>query len=346
MGEIVTLFENAFEDHKFDGSHRLRHDLDANGYSILNPLGIGDVDGKAIRFCITEAEVIAACEDADVRLVYILQKDVVPTSYTFSATIAPTSNKKIIGLGDVQLDWDGAANGFMFLNNTGDDISIKNVYWAKTGNNYLPLHVRHRFLMEECRGIWTGNYIYTVGNDATYRNNHMTTGIYLGSGVGAIIDGGSYGVIRIVNTQTAINNIKLTENYIFIDNTAFGSSRLINISNSYLAPTTGGVGCIYIAYISGTPADLSALKVSNCYMKPNNDTLPCVYVSDNANNSSSNVIFENNTFDVCSDVYEIANGTHTDWVLANNRYLSYTGDIINNSGTLLGWDLSQDGAYE
>ena len=149
MGNVVN-FENAFWDHLFSGAHR-RITLAASG--------------KAIAIADTAAKITSYCESADYPIVIIPDKG---SAYSISATIAPVSDKLIIGAGDAELDWGGAAGGYMFNNAAAGNIIYDNLHFKKTGNDYKPMALRaganQSDMLHQCLIEDTGDDVEILGN--------------------------------------------------------------------------------------------------------------------------------------------------------------------------------------
>lgn len=165
----VVNFENAFKDHKFDGSHRLQTDFDANGHLFKNLAGFGGSAGKAVRIVSTYAELKAACEDANVHTVLCL-----PGTYSGSTQIARTAHTYIIGIGTVIIDWTGVVDGALFASGVSY-CSVENISFK--GTNRVQVYLSSQGLISNCRVSGTDYYVIWHANGNLCRMDNVVGGM-------------------------------------------------------------------------------------------------------------------------------------------------------------------------
>lgn len=205
--------------------------------SIKNIPGYGGSAGKAVRIVSTYAELKAACEDSSVRRVECEQ-----AIYTGDTAIAITSYKYVLGLGHVQLDWNGITNGYIF-GTAGDHILFENLHFLVGGNTYRPFQ-------------FTGSSGYITLKNVT--TDYQANGIYLFGSHIKFID------CPAIGNTTYLQNAAITDVYAvrttFERPLYFYQGSLMHIEHCVFDQSAGKLG--YLVFSVG--GSLRDVHVDHC----------------------------------------------------------------------------------
>lgn len=291
--------------------------------------GLGGADGKAIRVCATEAEIKAACEDASVYWVLIL-----PGTYTFDAVIEPTSYTWIIGLGQVQMDWDGAAWGKLFYNTSATNVLIRNITFNRTGNIYYCIVLQTRWHIINCHTN-DDNCHFLIGaayNDTDMVLEHCTIagGSYINGRRILLLNCDVQRILEFVVTKETrlVGCTFRLASIVYIKAETTFSNRDI-VFEACVFETSSYVPFYFMNPSAGAKT-IRNVKCLGCTFEPPNNTLDCVAVEDDADLTVEDVSFSHCTFRDYNNCYTIpANPTASRWRFDNNTYIDEMGTTYN-----------------
>lgn len=288
-----------------------------NDSDITNKKYVDDHSGHGtIAYCNTEAEIIAAVADSDVGTIFIE-----PGDYgEFTATLTPTSRKRIIGIGFPRLALKSTDTYLFTL--SGNDIVLEGLEFNDL-NSYDHYAVRNqgdRNIIKDCH--FQGNTVYGIRNDddtLMIINCKIGSYIYAYAAINMINCNMSSRILmygaggtRITNCTLQAITIQQHSGYdydydMFISNTSFYNSGY----------------CIFFNPIS-TNADITNIRFDNCqFTCPSGE---CIEVENSANwIEISNICFSNCIFKDSTDAFQIgANAVVSNWTFIGNHYDNIT----------------------
>lgn len=330
----VVNFENAFQEHLFDGRHSNLKDLP----------GFGGSAGKAISLCSTVAEIKAACEDSGVYWVLILEG-----SYDFADAdmpIAVTSYTNVIGLGHVQLDMTDASSwqDVIFYNTSAAHVILENLHFIKAGNSYSPCYPDDNWILRDIKADDTGGRIRYDGDDILI--DHCDIACIFDPKSSAVLSKDIIVQNSIFRKYTYISGS--IEGFTFKNNRIIGAAGYLILVNS----TAAGIRDVVIDKntFEGASAHNILFNVSGTriteHIRITNNTCNAgnwFIRADDATLTVNDVLIAHNTIrDMSSGIY-LSAGTQNRWRFVANIYESITTKYNFLGGTQNNFIYSMDG---
>jgi len=311
---LPVEFHNPYVEHLITGRHKNLVDLP----------GFGGASGKAVCLVSTYAELKAACEDAAVGRVYCLEG-----TFTGGTTIAPTSYTHIIGIGHVQLDWNGAAAGFMFDNTSATNIHFENLHFVKTGNAYYirivsesgfrscsfdgyaqprlgNVYTDCRMYMEDCFVDGIYGSLCIVGYVINFRGCHIVSKVLVFDAVDVTFEACRFDSYNCV--------------YVHASNTYHNSDLRLKFIGCYWLYV---YNALYFEIIS--EATVGNVKLIGCTLDAISSAYDLIIVRDHASLTVNDVSCSHCIFRGAGNAYTIgANATVARWRFDNNHYPGVT----------------------
>lgn len=329
LGDEIMVGDSRLAE---DDANRLCRFYSANknppdAYDDLLIMFSGSDDVKVAH---TAAQVTAYCEDSNVSFVFIL-----PSSYSFSATIAHTSDKKIVGLGDVQLDWAGAAGGYMFNNASAGNVMYEGLHFVKTGNAYKPVALRagtvHSDVMRHCLVEDTGDDLEVLSNYVTIEHCEIYTSLLIDNNASFVTVTRCYFEDPVLIKDCMVNYFNMCNfrDTVTIYKGSGYTSTYTLLTFSACDFVTGDPSVKFDLDGAGA-ATIKVVKFMGCLFWTTND---CVQVANEADLTVDDVLYQGCYFNAATDAYEILNGTQNRWRFVANQYESITNRRNFSGGT-------------
>lgn len=326
------------------GGDALRLDaasLDLLGRCLKNPKGLGGQSGQAAVFADqfnTVQDAVDALPSSGGIVLFP------PDTYTISSTVSPKSNTHFLGIGHVQLDWDGAADSYMFRNDSATDVVYENLHLVKTGNSYYPLYLRDRWKLFRCIIDNSGGRIYVTGIDHRIEDCQISTTFWLYGNGTVFADCTLNSQMRFRSTCYNILFDHCPQIHQLYFHRYTGDTGKIDLvaTGCRFAPSWGS--CIAFEYAGGGGAvSYDNVKLVGCTFLPVGSNQAGLLFQNWPNVTVSDVLISGCTFRNAPNAYRIDAGTQNRWRFDNNRYENCTNIYNFSGGTQNSFTYSMDG---